>query len=114
MGRRRIEGEKVPEYAPGNTNGPGRVEHVTPSKISDDEATQWISQTDAEAEPCTTTQNSQALRDGRSCSALFFICFFLLCSYFFNLYDFFFVYSQIFALIFVLNIAKSSYLFMDP
>lgn len=47
----RIEGEKVPEKAPEDTNTACRIEDRSPSKVSDDESAQWIGYPDAKAEP---------------------------------------------------------------
>lgn len=46
-----IEGAEVPEDAPDEADAATGVEHSTPSKLGDDERAQWISQSDADAEP---------------------------------------------------------------
>lgn len=47
----RVEGEEVPEKAPDGTDGAGRIEDRSPSKMRDDESAQWIGYANAEAEP---------------------------------------------------------------
>lgn len=46
-----IKGAEVPEDAPDEADAATGVEHSTPSKLGDDERAQWISQSDADAEP---------------------------------------------------------------
>jgi len=51
MRSRSIEGAKIPEDAPDEADAATSVEYGTPSKMSDDERAQWVSQSDANAEP---------------------------------------------------------------
>lgn len=46
-----VEGAVVPEDAPDEADAATGVEHGTPSEMGDDERAQWVSQSDADAEP---------------------------------------------------------------
>jgi hypothetical protein len=51
MQGRSIEGAEVPEDAPDEADAATGVEHGTPSEMGDDKRAQWVSQSDANAEP---------------------------------------------------------------
>lgn len=46
-----VEGAKVPENTPDQTNTASRIEHGPPSEMSDDERAHGVRQSDADAEP---------------------------------------------------------------
>lgn len=45
-----VKREQVPEYTPECADSPRRVEHESPSRVSDEEASQRVGQSNAEAE----------------------------------------------------------------
>lgn len=51
MRGRSVESTKIPKDAPDETDSTSRVEYSPPSEMGDDERTQRIGQSDADAEP---------------------------------------------------------------